>query len=519
MRQGVAFTEGTLPGLVEAADLLDALDAAMIGYAVTDAEGYVLYTSRPYQQIAAVSDDKLAEHRPWFELDQAGPEEKAMRAALWRAFRAQDHTWKGWVRWRMPGGGVRFFEGTAKPLADDRVLLLANDRSDRFEADRALEESEDALRTILDDLPVSVSLLGPGGDVLYVNRLLPERLGVAVDDVIGRPFDEIGGVSPDPYFSDQLREAIRAERHVDGVPVHLRTGTLADTHWLVFGRPLYGRDGQMRRYLSVSVERTTAHKLAEERGRFAAALAESQKVSALNDFAGSLAHELANVLQPVGVYARRLAREPGGADAASLADRVDKGVRDASRILRRTLSMARTEAGAPRALDLASLTCEVVESARDLAPAGLTYALDLPPLAVGLCQATELRQVLLNLLNNAAEAQGHEGVVTVGLDGPRPAPANLAVAPTAAGPFWRLCVSDQGVGMSEAVRARVFEPFFTTKTAGRGTGLGLPVVLGLVTGWGGTVTAQSEPGRGSTFTAWIPTRTEHGGDPTEEGTA
>lgn len=493
-----------LDGLLDTTALLDALDTAQIGYAITDTDGHVLFASEPYRQIASVSEQRLATGLPWFELDLASDRDKAARAKLWDAFKRQSATWRGWVRWHLPSGRVRFFEGTAKPLPGQRVLLLANDRSDSIEADRALEESEDTLRLILDDLPVNVTLLSRDGIILYINHVLPNRLGVTPDDVIGHPFDAVGRINPDPEFSARLRQAIAEERRIDGVDVHLRGGTLAGTHWLFFGRPLYGRDGKMRRYLSVSVERTAERNLADERSRFAAALAESQKISALNDFAGSLAHELANVLQPVGVYARRLVKAPHDDEAPEYAARIEDAVRDAGRILKRTLSMARTEAGSNRPLDLVDIVGGVLDSARDLAPSALRYEAELPAEAFGLCQATELRQVLLNLLNNAAEAQDYEGTIRIEMSGPNDGPNSLAVAPTASGPFWRLDVIDRGAGMKGAVRARIFEPFFTTKMAGRGTGLGLPVVLGLATGWGGTVTVASKKDIGSTFTVWIP---------------
>ena len=497
--------DGAAPqGLASAEALLDGLDAAGIGYAVMDADGRVLATSTPYRRIAAVAEGRMVEGEPWFELDAAPPEVKTERRALWAAFKASGQTWKGWVRWHLPSGRVRYFEGTAKPVADERYLLIANDRSDRIEADRALADSEAALHAILNDLPINVSLVGTDGVIEYINHFLPGRLDLTPEDLIGRDFAAIEGVSPDPVFAASLREAIAEERVIDGASVHLTEGSLSDTHWLYFGRPLRGRDGRMQRYLSVSVERTAEHKLAEERGHFAAALAETQKIGALNDFAGSLAHELANLLQPVGVYARRLARDTGAPDAGEHAQRIDAAVRDASRILKRTLSMARGADGPALPVDLAPLTGEVIATARDLAPAALTYAATLPAAAPALCRATELRQVLLNLLNNAAEAQSYEGRIEVTLDGPHPAPPGAPAAPTAPGPFWRLGVRDEGEGMTPAVRARLFEPFFTTKRAGRGTGLGLPVVLGLVTGWGGTVTVRSEEGEGATFAVWIP---------------
>ena len=491
-------------GLADTQDLLDALDAATIGYAVTDADGRVLTTSAPYRRIAAVAEGRLMEGVPWFELDASDEAEKTQRRALWAAFKQSGRTWIGWVRWHLPSGRIRYFEGTAKPIANARYLLIANDRSDSIEADRALEDSEAALQAVLNDLPVSVSLLSPDGTILYINHFLPERTGLSPEDLIGRDFDAVEGLVPDTRFSAGLREALAREQRIDAVDVHLTEGSLADTYWLFFGRPLYGRDGRMQRYLSVSVERTAERRLIEERRRFAAAIAENQKIGALNDFAGSLAHELANVLQPVGVYARRLARDVGAPEAEAHAHRIDAAVRDAGRILRRTLSMARGTEGTAGRRDIAGIVREVVENARDLAPKPLSYDLECPPAAMGAFQATELRQVLLNLLNNAAEAQHYVGRVRVALRGPGPGPDGPPVAPTATGPFWRLDVTDEGEGMTPDVRARVFEPFFTTKKAGRGTGLGLPVVLGLVTGWGGTVTVRSAPGEGSAFTIWIP---------------
>ncbi len=126
-----------------------------------------------------------------------------------------------------------------------------------------------------------------------------------------------------------------------------------------------------------------------------------------------------------------------------------------------------------------------------------------------MADATQLQQVVMNLCTNAADAIGPEtGVIEVTLAKVALGAADTATRPDLApGPYVKLSVSDSGVGMDAVTRARVFEPFFTTKELGKGTGLGLAVVHGIVREHGGTIDIDSEPGRGTTLTVLLP-RTE-----------
>ena len=497
-------------------EVMDALDLAGIGYMLCDGRGVPLFLSAAMRESVRLGGDAPLPQVPWFGLDASPDEVKQARALGWAFLMRSRSDWRDWVRWTLPDGTQRIIEGTARVLGDDRVLMIANDRTDRFETMRRLEETEAIQRTILDDLPLSVALQDPEGRIVYVNNYLPDRLGIARDRIIGRLSGEIGVIRPEPQIETLLSKARERAEPLTGTVIDVSQGPLAGTQWAFYGVPLLDRDGTLSQYLSVGVDRTAEASLTREREEFARALARTQRVAALNDFAGALAHELSNILQPVATYARRLSRDPQREDAATLAARIDAAVMTAGRILRRTLSMGRSEDAAPRAHAIRPIVEDVLASARDLAPVGLSYELTVEDDAVGLVQPTELRQILLNLLNNAADAQHYRGVIHIALQGDQIPPTGLHFAPLAMGPFASLSIRDEGPGLPPDALRRIFEPFYTTKKEGRGTGLGLPVALGLVMGWGGTVSATNAPGGGAQFTVWIPQQARTGETPCPE---
>ena len=506
---GVAPRTDDSAAAVRPEEIVAALDLAGIGYMLCDAAGRALFVSPAFRASVGIGADDPLPEAPWFLADGSPDAVKAERRAGWAQLIATRRDWHGWVRWQ-GASGVRIMEGTARVLDDDRVLLISNDRTDRFEAWRALADRDAAQQTILDDLPLSVALQAPDGRVLYVNNYLPNRLGLDRARLIGSRPNEGPGPQVSPEVEALLARAREEVAPLTGGLVTVADGPLAGTQWAFYGTPITDRDGRLVQYLSVAADRTSDIALAREREEFAQAMARTQRVAAINDFAGALAHELSNILHPVGTYARRLARDPDREDRADLAARIEAAVMTAGRILRRTLTMGRAEDAAPRAVSLVPLVEDVIRTARDLAPKGLTYELVTRGTPTGLVQATEFRQVLLNLLNNAADAQHYAGEIRVTVRTAGHVPTGAQFAALSTGPWACVTVADQGPGIPPDAMPRLFEPFYTTKREGRGTGLGLPVALGLVTGWGGTISVRSRPDRGARFTLWIPKRTTKG---------
>jgi signal transduction histidine kinase len=485
-------------------DILRAIELAGVGHAVTDRAGCLIRCSPAFR--AQTGLDSSCDERPWFECDHAPEPVKADRRARWQAFVSGGAEWRGVVPWHGEDGELTYFDGTAIMAADDTVVLVTNDRTERMRSFKALRAAKRQTQKILTALPVSVSLHDEADRILFINPYLPARLGFDPQELIGSDTHEALGRLLDDDSDEALTEMTESQDRVRSRLIDVTEGPLTGTSWLVLKRPLEDGQPTAARTLCIAVDRTDSARLQRERAQFAAAVQETQRIEAINDFAGNLAHELSNLLHPAGVYARLLAKDSDLEDRAAIAARINESIMSAGRLLRRTLGLARIEREPLEPTDLAPMIRETISSAQDLAPRQLTYRIAGEGAAIGCAAVGELRQVLLNLLNNAAEAMHYEGEVLVDWRTMETGPDGLSFQPTGEPPFLKICVCDRGPGIEPAAAARIFEPFYTTKEAGRGTGLGLAVVQGLVVGWGGAVTISQREGGGTAFEVWIPAR-------------
>jgi len=246
--------------------------------------------------------------------------------------------------------------------------------------------------------------------------------------------------------------------------------------------------------------------LAEER-----AIA-SQRLEALGRLAGGVAHDFNNLLVVILAWADMLPTAKLEEERKEGLDAIRQAATQAAQLTRQMLSFARKSVVIPRPIDLDAFCETTTRSLRRLLPddVKLEFVPGSPPRA--LADEGQLGQVLLNLALNAGDAMPRGGELTI-----RTALATPPLPPEAPdrdGRYVTLTVADTGVGMDAATLARVFEPFFSTKQPGRGTGLGLATVYGIVSQAGGWVRAESEQGKGSTFTAAFPIATEAAPAPT-----
>ena len=235
-------------------------------------------------------------------------------------------------------------------------------------------------------------------------------------------------------------------------------------------------------------------------------LRHAQKLDAVGQLAGGLAHDINNSLAVVRGYSELLIDElepgsPAAADVAHIQQAVDR----ASSITKKVLAFSRNQPSRPTVLDLSGTVRDLLSMLQQAVGPEVVVRLDLEPdLWTVRADRGQMEQVLVNLATNARDAQPNGGALTVGT-------SNLVVtAPTPdagdapPGEYVALRVSDEGEGMTPDVRARIFEPFFSTKTAKGGMGLGLAMVHDSVRACDGRIVVDSEPGQGSTFTILLP---------------
>ncbi len=248
-----------------------------------------------------------------------------------------------------------------------------------------------------------------------------------------------------------------------------------------------------------------------EQSEMAAQLRQSQRMEAVGLLAGGVAHDFNNLLTAIRGYAE-LARGDFGPEDDALGD-LDQIVLAADRaaeLTRQLLAFSRRQVLRPKVLDPAEIVAGVTPLLRRLLGEHIELEThSAPQLGRVEVDPSQLEQVIVNLAVNARDAMPAGGKLTIGT-------ANVVVGPedpaarsgAASGNYVALTVSDTGVGIDQSTLSRIFEPFFTTKEPGRGTGMGLATVYGIVHQSGGSIHVETEPGRGSTFTVLLPTATD-----------
>ncbi|MCG8587726.1 MAG: PAS domain-containing protein [Proteobacteria bacterium] len=368
----------------------------------------------------------------------------------------------------------------------------------------ALERSESTLRLVLDHVPYHVFAKDREGRYVFVNRAMAEAAGMTAQEMLGRtPLETPANEADARQLMDQDRQLLENNEKVF-VPDYTVTDYRGKERTFQITKTpvaLPGREDIS--LLGVSVD-ITEIKAAER------ALQHAQKLESLGVMAGGIAHDFNNLLVAVLGNAS-LALTKVGPDSpahAHLVD-VDKAAQRGSELTRQLLAYAGKGRVLMEDVDLSQLVRDATDLIAVSIPSSISVRYDLAEnLRAVHVDASQVQQIVMNLVINAAEAVGEEAagevVITteeVELDADE-VEETVGEEALPAGRYVMLSVRDSGCGMDAKTRARIFDPFFTTKFAGRG--LGLAAVLGIVRGHQGSLRVESEAGVGSTFRVLLP---------------
>jgi PAS domain S-box-containing protein len=360
-------------------------------------------------------------------------------------------------------------------------------------------DSQQLMTQILENLPLGVFVVNPGGVIRYANPAMTRVSGLGLHEMVGSNILEV-----ESYRRDGVADGIAAVlaggsfRRERFTHVSLVGKTSIRNAW---GMPLAA--GPQTRAL-IFVEDITAEAEAEDRERrLQAQLLQAQKMESIGRLAGGVAHDFNNLLSVILGYGEMAAgRLAADHPAAGNVARMCAAGERAAGLTRQLLAFSRKQTLQLAVLDLAATAGNVLTLLRRII--GEDIAIRFETRGGGMfveADAGQLEQVVLNLAMNARDAMPDGGELVLEMRRVRLGPGAADVVP---GEYVELTVSDTGEGMSPEVAEQVFEPFFTTKGAGQGTGLGLATVYGVVTQHGGTVTVDSRPGAGSRFTVRLP---------------
>ncbi len=368
-------------------------------------------------------------------------------------------------------------------------LVVATDLTDRRRAEAALRESERRLRDVLATIPCGVywkdrALLYQGAN----DRVARDRGLTVAGEIVGRTEDDFAApeVAEAARLSDRLvidtgeplLDAEEERAFGDGKPVTL----------LVSRVPLRDATGRAVGVLGVYQDVT-------ERKRLEAQFRQAQKMEAVGRLAGGVAHDFNNLLTIITGNVHLIQNlPPGDPEFPQLIEDINDAATRAASLTRQLLMFSRKQPTRPEAIDLNEIVGGMASLLRRLIGERVAVRTHLADRAVRVrADRGQLEQVVMNLAVNAKDAMPDGGTLTIGT-AELVGDAHLA----------ELVVRDTGCGITDEVKRHLFEPFFTTKDVGKGTGLGLATVYGIVQQSGGTIEVESAPGAGAAFRIRLP---------------
>ena len=376
--------------------------------------------------------------------------------------------------------------------------------TERKRAEEQLKEQEARFRklsqefqALLDNVPDGIVLFAPDLSVRWANKPLLDHFDEAagLSDVTGKVCHQAFWNYPEPCPQCPVARSFNSGR--------FETGTLATPAGKILelrAAPIIGESGRVESVIEILRDITEHRKLEEQ-------LRQAQKMESIGTLAGGIAHDFNNILTAIIGYGNLVLAEmtrdnPLRHDIDGIIEAADR----AAYLTKGLLLFSRKQVSDRKTADINEIIRRVEKFLKRVIGEDIECAtiLDSRPLPV-LADAHQLEQVLMNLATNARDAMPGGGVFSITSEQTELDADFVAIHSYGQpGPHVLLTVSDTGHGMDEQTRHRIFEPFFTTKEVGKGTGLGLAVVYGIIRQHDGFINVYSEPGRGTTFRIYLP---------------
>ncbi|MBF0277952.1 MAG: PAS domain S-box protein [SAR324 cluster bacterium] len=400
-----------------------------------------------------------------------------------------------------------WYEGSISSLnieGEKHLLLLFQDIWERKQLEANLLRQHAEFEAIFNSITDAIVFVDTDRRIIRINPAFQAILGYSFEEVKGKT-TQIIYANPEDYFQQgkvRYNQKAKLAKPIYEIEYLSKDGTVFPGETL--GIPVKDSQDVIVGFLGVIRDVTERHESEKERDSLKKQWAQSQKLESLGTLAGGIAHDFNNILSVVLGYTEiALEDAPEGSSLSQDLENVLQAAHRARDLVRQILAFGRQTQAERILLDPAPIFKEALKMLRASIPTTIDIQENIV-LDTGTIHAdpTHLHQILMNLCTNAFHAmEDNGGILKVELKPCDSVPLELENSNQS---FLELSVSDTGPGIKPGIIDKIFDPFFTTKEAGKGTGMGLSISYGIVKEYGGSLTVESEPGKGTKFCVYFP---------------
>jgi PAS domain S-box-containing protein len=407
-----------------------------------------------------------------------------------------------------PERGVTYWDWSLIPTKTesgkvDGLVFTLSEVTDRIEAEKQVHDAKERFQKVFNSQLDAIFILGPEkpARLVEMNKAVSTIFGYTKDEILGQSVDMLHvNAKHLAEFQDALFPAVKKQGYLTDFEFSMKRkdGQIFPTEHTVL--ELKNKSGQRTGWVSIIRDLT-------ERKKFESHMRQTQKIESIGNLAGGIAHDFNNILFPiVGMSELLLEDLPPESNARENAEEIYKAGKRGSDLVKQILAFSRQSDQKPIPTRIQKVLKEVSKLIRSTIPANIEITWDIQKdCGMVMADPTQLHQIAMNLITNAYHAvDPGNGKIDIQLKEKEFKTHSIARPRIELGRYAMLSVSDNGCGIDSKTLEMIFEPYFTTKAQGKGTGLGLAVVHGIVKGYGGEIFVTSESGKGSSFDVCIP---------------
>jgi PAS domain S-box-containing protein len=472
---------------------------------LTDRSGKIVWCNRAFIETTGYRADEVIGKNPGSVVG-SGQHPPEFFRDMWETILG-GKVWRGEMTNRRKNGHLYVEDITITPLVGDtnqitHFVALKQDITEKRASTQALASSEERFRQVVESINEGFWMSdATWSNLLYVSPACERIWGISCDHLRGPTETIRKTIHPE----DRARLSdLYAKQGASGFDEVIRIirpdGVVRWLRWRSF--LVRNEQGEVQRLTGV-VDDVTEGKSLE------AQFLRSQRTEAIGTLANGIAHDLNNILSPILIATGLLREALTTPEDRELVALLEKSASRGAAIVRQLLTFSRGMEGARVSIQIRHLLKEMSQMMHETFPRNITFRIEVEEgLWTILADVTQIHQVLLNLCVNARDAMPDGGEILLRCRNLLVEEGGGGLPSLSNGRYLHLCVKDTGCGIPLSIQQRVFDPFFTTKAIGKGSGLGLSTVMGIVRNHRGVITVESEEGKGASFDIYLPAETE-----------